>query len=177
MDVLEDLLRIKEFREQKAEIELAKGRRALAAASEALQRARDELQERRTSCDSKERAMYADLCSRLVKLVEIDAVGIDVEEMRKEVTRFEELLETAKSERETAAQHLEQAKAGYQAATRMREKFSELVRFSETERDAESQRTEDSEMEEVRVKGPVRDDDRETQEYGAAQESSSEEMA
>jgi type III secretion protein O len=148
MDVLKDLLRIKQFREEQAELVLMRASQKLRDADAALDAARKALFNFQKACIEKERALYSDLCSRLVFIKELDAVAVDILLMKEEATKYEEALDSAETEREAAAELVLQAKLGHREAVRMREKFTELLDFAISEKDFALQRFEDLEMEE-----------------------------
>lgn len=149
MNVLTDLLRIKVFREEKAELALARARQFLVQADVTLDAARRTLQDYLQEYDRKERDMYADLCTRLVFLREIDDVTLDIQMMKEQTTRHEQEVEEAKEARNTAAELLEQAKQDHRDAVRMREKFTEMLRIVQEERNIDAMRLEDLELEEA----------------------------
>ena len=149
MNVLTDLLRIKVFREEKAELALARARQFLVQADMKLEAARRTLQDFLEECDRKEREMYADLCTRLVLRREIDDVTLDIQLMKEQTTRHQEDVEEAKEARDAAAELLEQAKQDHRDAVRMREKFTEMLRIVQEERSIEALRLEDLELEEA----------------------------
>lgn len=149
MEVLKDLLRIKIFREEKAERALAKARLALLEADHALQQARQALKDFQTESIRREKEMYAELCTRLVVLREIEDVRIDVDLMKEKAERLKQQVEEAELARAEAAEQVEQARIEHRDAVRMREKFDELLRTVVEEREAELSRYEDLEMEEA----------------------------
>jgi type III secretion protein O len=149
MNVLTDLLRIKVFREEKAELALARARQFLVQADMTLDTTRRTLQEYLRDCERKERDMYADLCTRLVFLKEINEVTLDIELMKEQTARHEQDVEEAKEARNTAAEQLEQAKQDHRDAVRMREKFTEMLRIVQEERHIDAMRLEDLELEEA----------------------------
>ncbi|MGI4847197.1 MAG: type III secretion system stalk subunit SctO [Janthinobacterium lividum] len=163
MEVIDDLLRIKKFREQKAELALAKARGAVAQALAALEKARADLAECEASCDRRQRALYADLLSRLVLRAEIDAVMVDVEEMKREIQAAEEVVEKKKVARDEAEKKLEAARVHHHEAMRGREKFTELSSLAGLERLALEQRKEDHELEEAKGAAPAGSDRGNTQ--------------
>lgn len=95
MNVLMDLLRIKVFREEKAELALARARQFLAQTDAKLDAARRTLQDFLEESDRKERELYADLCTRLVLRREIDDVTLDIQLMKEQTTRYEVEVEEA----------------------------------------------------------------------------------
>jgi flagellar biosynthesis chaperone FliJ len=155
MNILGDLLRIKEFRQDKAELEVARLREQLAQATTALAQARETLASLRIECGQRERELYADLCSRAVLLSDLDDVKLECDSMRGNINAHEAKVTEAEAARETAVEQLANARLEYQAATRNREKFFELDSLSAFERLREAARIEDLEMEEVVVKPPV----------------------
>ena len=155
MNVLSELLHIKEFREDKAERALARASHVLRQASEALDRARAASADYHRVAERRERALYADLCTRLVRLSDLDDVALEVDRMRQEKARHEEQVAQAADAREAAAEQVDTARSQHQEAVRMHEKFSELSRLRDADRDIERQRLEDAEMEEVRPRPPA----------------------
>lgn len=149
MNVLTDLLRIKVFREEKAELALARARQFLVQADMKLDTARRTLQDYLRECERKERDMYADLCTRLVFLKEINEVTLDIQLMKEQTARHEQDVEEAKEARNAAAEQLEQAKQDHRDAVRMREKFTEMLRIVQEERNIDAMRLEDLELEEA----------------------------
>jgi flagellar biosynthesis chaperone FliJ len=151
MNAVEDLLRIKQFRENRCEVALGAARHALVTADVALDEARRKLVEFTADCTRRERAMYADLCSRLVQRKEIDEVGHQVEQMRKEIVGYGDVVTQALERRSKAAAALETARQEHATSVREREKFTELSANIQAERSIELTRREDTEMEEVRI--------------------------
>lgn len=149
MDVLKDLLRIKIFREEKAELAVARARRHLVEMDRALDDARRALEDHLRACEAKEKAMYKELCSRLVLVKDIDEVTLDVKLMQEASTELEKKIERAKEAREQAAEAVEVSRQVHRDAVRMREKFMELTRAVDEERAADLLRLEDLEMEEA----------------------------
>ncbi len=148
MDVLKDLLRIKIFREEQAERAVAKARLALMEADDVLRKARQSLKDFEAESIQREKAMYAELCSRLVVLREIEDVRIDVDLMKEKAERLRQQVEEPQIVRQQAAERVEEARIAHRDAVRMREKFDELLRTVLEEREFELSRQEDLEMEE-----------------------------
>lgn len=149
MNVLKDLLRIKKFREDKAELDLARARQNLAEADSKLKIARKELRDFEIACERKERELFDDLCQRLVLLKDLDAVALEVELMKEQKQAYESRISEAQELRHAASEAVEQAKLIHREAVRMREKFSELLEAFNATLFVEVQRLEDLEMEEV----------------------------
>jgi type III secretion protein O len=149
VDVLKNLLRIKIYREEKAELAVARARQHLLDMDRALDDARRALEDHRRVCREKEKAMYQELCSRLVMVKEIDAVTLDVKLMQEASAELEGKIEKAKEARAQAAEAVEISRQVHRDAVRMREKFMELTQAVDEERAAELLRFEDLELEEA----------------------------
>ncbi len=149
MDVLNDLLRIKIFREAQAERELAKARQRLAEARRMLREAEAGLSTFQQESLQREKALYSDLCSRLVVLREIEDVRTDVELMKEKAVRLAEQVEDARRKLDEAAGQAEQARLDHRDAVRIREKFDELVQLERAEMESERSHFEELEMEEA----------------------------
>jgi type III secretion protein O len=149
VDVLKNLLRIKIYREEKAELAVARARHHLRNMDKALDDARRALDDHLQACKKKEKAMYQELCSRLVLVKEIDEVTLDVKLMQEASAALEKKIEEAKEARTQAAESVEISLQVHRDAVRMREKFMELTKAVDEERAAELLRFEDLELEEA----------------------------
>ncbi len=149
MDVIEDLLRIKLFREERAEIDLLKRKNELSIRENELLKARSMLEEFRKYSARKEAELYADLCSRLVVQKDLDNVSIEIQLMKEQIEKLVEDINQAKERRSQAIVVVDEAKLVHQEAVRMREKFMEIRRIQEDEKKVEITHFEDIEMEEV----------------------------
>ncbi len=149
MDVLSDLLKIKIFREEQAERALAKARALLRAAEEVVEHAKKVLREFREESRQRDKALFADLCKRIVLLKDIQDVQIDIQLMKERIEELSQELEQAKEKLESAAEHERGAREAHMFAVRMREKFSEMLRTVNEERDFELSRREELEVEEA----------------------------
>ncbi len=165
MTIFVELLRIKEFREAKAETEASRARLSLADATGAEARANAALAEYRAFIDRRERELYADLCTRIVRLRDIEDVQMSVLDLRTGERAREDATVSARKAREQAAKALDEANETRRLATRQREKFVEIARSFDEERVRELQRVEDLEMEEVHR---VSQDREEREEWEAA---------
>ncbi len=149
VEVLNDLLRIKVFREVQAERALAKARQRLAEARQVLREAENNLSNFRNESLQREKALYSDLCSRLVVLREIEDVRTDIELMKEKAERLAGQVEDARRTLDEVAWQAEQARREHRDAVRMREKFDELVQQEQAELESERSRLEELEMEEA----------------------------
>lgn len=149
MDVLADLLRIKVFREQKAERHLAVARMRVKEAEAQVHSARQELAHFLAESERKERALYDDLCSRIVLLRDINSVQIDVQLSKERADELAADVDAAAEARDAALDVEREAREQHRLAVRMREKFSEMMRTVQDERDFERARLEEGELEEA----------------------------
>lgn len=149
MEVINDLLRIKIFREQQAERALQKARIILSEASETLRKAKVALEEFTAESLRREKSMYDDLCQRLVVLKEIENVLVDIELMKEKSTELRNEIESAELHRKECAEREQEVKKMYIDAVRMREKFDELRKMVLEENEAAIEKLEELEMEEA----------------------------
>jgi hypothetical protein len=152
MEVIKDLVRIKIFREEKAELAMLKAKTKLLIAEESLDNARKVLRKHKEDCIAREKELYDDLCTRLVLLKDINSVTLDVQLMAEETTRLDDDVEKSKEARDVASEDLAAAKAVHREAVQMRQKFMEVEDVIDAEKLAELMRKEDLEMEEVPTK-------------------------
>ena len=152
MDVIKDLVRIKIFREEKAELAMLKAKTKLLSAEEDLDNARKVLRKHKEDCIEREKALYDDICTRIVLLKDINSVTLDIQLMAEETTRLDEIVEKSKEARDVASEELAAAKAVHRDAVQMRQKFTEIKDVIDAEKLAEFMRKEDLEMEEVSSK-------------------------
>lgn len=149
MTIFRELLRIKAFRESKAELAVHKQRRALVEATEGRDGAQRTLDSYRGFATARERDLYGNLCVRVVKLRDIEDVQQEVVVMRGQEQIYENSLEQAQAHREAQSDALEQRKVDHVLASRMKEKFVELAQVYADERIRELERKEDAELEEA----------------------------
>ena len=76
MEVIKDLVRIKIFREEKAELAMLKAKAKLISAEEDLDNARKVLRKHKEDCIAREKELYDDLCTRLVLLKDINSESL-----------------------------------------------------------------------------------------------------
>jgi len=149
MEVINDLLRIKIFREEQAERELKKARFALAEASEVLRKANLVLKEFTEESIRREKSMYDDLCTRLVFLKEIENVRTDIDLMKEKSAELKKKVESDELHRKECADREIEAHVLHIEAVRMREKFNELRKTVAEEKELALAQFEELEMEEA----------------------------
>lgn len=149
MPMVDDLLFIKRFRETKAETELQKSRAAVVLAQKAEKAAERALDEFVHFASAQEKAWYEDLCSRLVKLREIENVQQDVAGLKQTELKHVETLDTRKVEHVQAVRQMEESVVRMRDASVARQKFVELARNFHALAAREQERKEELELEEL----------------------------
>lgn len=143
------LVTIKEFREEKAERTVVAQRRVFEAAVVERDEADRTLRDFREFAKEEERKVYRELCTRVVRMREIDDAKTTVLLLRSEETGHRESLEAAEERRKKEEQQLAGDRAAHVVARRMRDKYLELASvFAQEERDA-TERNEEAQIEEV----------------------------
>lgn len=149
MKMLRDLLAIKRFREGQAETAMRQQRQAWLEAQAQRQAAEELLARLLAEGVLAEQGLYADLCSRLVRLREIEAVQQAVAALRLREQQQQDALDAAQQQLATAQQAFEQARAEHKEAARQTSKFVDLASAFAVLDAQESERREDLEMEEA----------------------------
>ena len=149
MNVFDELLAIKRFREGQAEIAVSRQRLRHADADAARRGSQDALASYRVEAERRERAMYGDLCSRVVRVRDIEGVLQDVAGLREGERQRQQALEAAERQVEQEAQALAASRQQHQQAVRLTGKFVELARIHLDEHLQALERKEDLEMEEA----------------------------
>lgn len=147
--MIKDLVRIKEFRERKAEMEVARARLDLAAAIQAVADAKVALQDYRAWSLNHERTLYAELCKKLVKPRDVEWLREDVLLLRGKERELDAAVATADGTRVKAEDGVRLARATHATATRNREKFDEVAKGIAAEATLEAAKREESELEDL----------------------------
>ncbi|MHA3904744.1 type III secretion protein [Castellaniella sp. WN] len=158
MKVFDELLTIKRFREERAELAVMKQRRALADAERCRVRALESLDEYRNWSLSRERGLYGDLCARLVHVRDIEDVMRSVASLRQGERDHEARVDEAAERERLEAETLDQRRETHREASRQVEKFMRVVGRYEAEQSLELERRDDLEMEEIAAVARDRDD-------------------
>jgi type III secretion protein O len=147
--MITDLVRIKTFRENKAELEVMRKRTELAHAIDVAAKARQALVDYRAWSLQRERDMYADICLKVVKSREIEWLREDVLLLRGRERALDQEIVDADSATKSAEVAARTARDLHGIAKRNREKFDELAAGIAAELAAESVRKEETEMEDL----------------------------
>ncbi len=149
MTMLDELLRLKVYRENKAELGLARCRLVLAEATRRTQEAEKSLEEFRRWSAEHELGLYGAMYRQLVRLRDLEHLREDVVILRVKERGLSESLEKIEAEREKADTAVHDSRKAHEQATRTREKFIQLVQVEVEELRLESERKEDSELEDL----------------------------
>jgi len=149
MTMLNELLRLKVYREEKAEMGLARCRLALVEVRRRTDAARDALAGYRRWSTEHELGLYGALYGRLVRARDLEHLREDVVVLRLKERTLEESLEKVEVERGQAEVAVRESRAVHEQASRTREKFVQLVSVQSEEIRLEAERREDVELEDL----------------------------
>jgi type III secretion protein O len=149
MSFFKELLSIKRFREDKAELAVRKQKSILADALAQIGACEKDLADWRDYAVRTELALYDELCSRLVVLGDIEDVQQQVAFLREQERARVSKLDEARAEHAKQASHLDELRGLLVQATRAKEKFIELAQAYDDEILRESERKEEAEIEEA----------------------------
>jgi hypothetical protein len=147
--VLDDLLRLKVYREDKAELGLARSRFALAEVTRRNDEARDTLTRYQDWSAEHEQGLYGAVYGRFVRPRDLEYLREDVVILRLKERSLTESLAAIDTERTQADSTVREARGVHEQATRTREKFVRLVEAQSEEIRLEDERKEDVEMEDL----------------------------
>lgn len=146
--VLEDLLYIREMREQMAKDQMSKARRHVAEMIELVKQRKKELEEYKEWRVKEEERLYEEVMNTEVKKVELDELRSKIANIRNKELDYVQAIDVARDKREEAKKALEEAKLLYKQAQLNREKIEEHKEVWMEEWKREQMRLEDIEMEE-----------------------------
>lgn len=150
------LLQIKEFREDRAQQEVRRATRVLEDADRGVADAGRRLHEHQADCHRREREIYAELCTRMVLLKDLDDAQLQVDQFKQSIKDHKAAVEEAREHRSAMADCLEEARKLLAIAISAREKFTQLRELGDAELQLELARAEEAELEEVPTrKSPV----------------------
>jgi type III secretion protein O len=168
MSVFDELLAIKRFREGQAEIAVSRQRLRHAEADAAKRGSEAALVSYRDEAERHEHAMYSDLCSRVVRVREIENVLQGVAGLREGERQREQAVEAAAQQLEQESKALAASRQQHQHAVRLTGKFVELARVHLDEHLKALEQKEDLEMEEAASISRDREDWEQHEEYEPA---------
>ena len=165
MNVFRELMAIKRFREDQAELAVMRQRQALAEAEQQQAQALARLEQYRVWAVQREQAMYQDLCSRLVRVRDIEDVMQGVVDLRQGERDCETQADQAAEQARQESDALAARRDAHREASRMVEKFVQLASLHAADELRDAERKEDLEMEEAASVARDRDDWQHHDEY------------
>jgi|GEM_PF-2522698 len=147
--MLDELLRLKIHREDKAEMNLSKCRLALAEVNRRTDEARAGLTEYQKWSQEHESGLFGAMYGQRVRVRDLERVREDVLILRLKERSLAEQLAKVEDERQQADVAVSSARGAHEQATRNREKFVQLVAAQAEEIRLEGERKEDLELEET----------------------------
>ena len=151
MSVFQQLFRIREFREQRAQAVVVAEHAALRRATQAEDEASKELDRFRILAKARENALFDDLQARTVQVRDIQEVRHEVGELRVREQGYVQNLEKCEVERAKRCDALDAARVRHQQAERTRQKIAERLAIDRIEETARRERLEDLALEEVEL--------------------------
>lgn len=151
MSVFQQLFRIREFREQRAQAVVVAEHAALRRATQAEDEASKELDRFRILAKAREDALFDDLQARTVQVRDIQEVRHEVGELRVREQGYVQNLEKCEVERAKRCDALDAARVRHQEAERTRQKIAERLAIDRIEETARRERLEDLALEEVEL--------------------------
>lgn len=149
MSMFQQLLRIRQFREQRAQVALLAALQALQRATAVRDAASQTLDEFKVWAQAQEDALFVELLSRAVQVRDIQEVRHMVGEWRLKEQRYARDLERSEAERTKQVQALSEARARHAVIEKARLKITERVAVDRTQADVQREQAEELEMEEV----------------------------
>ncbi|WP_092402363.1 MULTISPECIES: type III secretion system stalk subunit SctO [Candidatus Ichthyocystis] len=163
MSVIDRLLKIKEFREKKAEIELANARADVKIAEQKVREAKKKWRDYQDFVIEEEKRMFSSLYNKMVKRSDIENVRSAVGDMQKQEIHYEDLFDEANDHLSKCHNTLKQRQQEHQYAMKVKQKFVELSDFLKKQAEEESSRKIDEEMDEIALSLSLRQESLEEQ--------------
>ena len=149
MGMVHQLLFIKDFHQKKAEMTLQSARLVMQVAKHTEDQAHQTLTSFQEHAKQIELAWFDDLCSRVVKVRDIQNVQADVAQLRSTENDHLQNWQQAQQQHQQASEAHQQANHAKKDADKVREKFIELVRRQDQTDAHEAERKEELELEEL----------------------------
>ncbi len=147
MSVFEQLLRIREFREQRAQATVVSERAALQRAADARDAARTQLDDFKAHVRAREARLFDDLQARAVQVRDIQDVRYEVGQMKAQERAYAQALDQAEAKRVKQSEVLVTARAIHVEADRALQKIGEQVTVDHKEAARSREQAEEAERE------------------------------
>jgi type III secretion protein O len=149
MDIIDGLLRIKRIREDSREAQMRQARQQLEQAAEAMRRAAEAQQQRDRERNQREKAMYQDVCTRLVVVRELDDLRHEVAVVMKAAAEADaKAVVDAQEARANRRKALDEATGVWRLAAQATRKFEDLSAEQRREREKQVEWLAELELEE-----------------------------
>lgn len=155
---LDDLLRVRKFREDERASELTARRKAVAEAEELLQRRRQELKDYVAWRIRREQELYDEVLRQQIAVKQLDDLKINIQILRENELAYQDRIKQAEKDLEAARQALAAAQAAYQKAVRDSNKIEEHKQWWAQEAAQEAEAYQEKELEDFRVRSPEPDE-------------------
>ncbi len=149
---LQDLLRVRLFREDAAQAEVTSARRKVQAAQELIEQRQQELADYIKQREQQEKQLWDDIIDQDVQMRDLDDLKLKIQIIRDKQTSYEEAVEQAKRDLLAAEEALEQAQADYSLAAKERRKIDEHKDIWAQEEAQRCEAEAEKEMEDFRVR-------------------------
>jgi type III secretion protein O len=149
--MLKELIKIKTFRRNRAETEIALQKKNVEDATAAVKAAEEELERYIIESTQHEKKLFQKILNQKVKLKKIEDMQQEISLLRDGVVTREESKRDAHSELNIYQNRLHQAQENYQLMLRIEEKFLLLGRIDDETALREAERLSELELEEVQV--------------------------
>lgn len=147
--MLKELIKIKTFRKDRAETEMALQKTNVEHATFTVKKAEEDLAQYIVESTQQEKNLFQKILNQQIKLQKIEDMQHEVSLLREGVVRREETKREADSELQLYQTRLHTAQQNYQVTVRIEEKFLTLGRVDEEATVREAERLSDLELEEV----------------------------
>jgi type III secretion protein O len=152
---LQDLLRVRDFREENASREVRVKQHQLNEAIKTLEQKKKEVEEYRIWRVEKEVSLYDEIINKIVGMEKLDELKLTIARLREREAELEKEVLDAQKAKETAEKNLEKAKESYAAAVKDKKKIETHKEIWTDEMLKEADAALEKEMEDFRtVKHP-----------------------
>ncbi|MDR0351576.1 MAG: type III secretion protein [Puniceicoccales bacterium] len=149
---LDDLLRVREIRKDRAEKNLTQAQKLLKEAEQALAKAKQELEDYKLFVISETNRLYNQILKKSIKKNSVDALHAAVKELQNKIFEYEKRVEDAIVMCQKAKENLEKRREELAQAKRNIDKIESLKDKWREEVKKEEELQSDLEMEDFRVK-------------------------
>lgn len=147
--MFDEMLAIKRFREQQAELALLRQRQRRIEAIKKAEKARERLKSYQDWAEKKEQLMYRDLCSKIVLPREIGNVLTEVADMKMNEGLYVSAVDSADNDVTQEEHTLAECRELHEKTVRMTGKFTEIASVYWDKFEQEKLKFEDNELEEA----------------------------